>query len=99
MTILKDEATPTRSVAVPLPPDVIAIVPVRNLVLFPGVLSPLSMGRVKSIAAVEDAVQARRQIGLILQRDPTENTPGGKDLFAIGTIANIARRRASGDGR
>lgn len=98
MTILKDEATPTRSVAVPLPPDVIAIVPVRNLVLFPGVLSPLSMGRVKSIAAVEDAVQARRQIGLILQRDPTENTPGGKDLFAIGTIANIARRRASGDG-
>ena len=36
MTILKDEATPTRSVAVPLPPYVIAIVTVRNLVIFPG---------------------------------------------------------------
>ena len=81
-----------------LPADAVAIVPVRNLVLFPGVLSPLTMGRPQSVAAVEDAVRSRRQIGLLLQKDPTQNTPGPDQLYDIGTLANIARRRTMPDG-
>ena len=51
-----------------LPEDVVCIVPVRNVVLFPGIVMPLSLGRPKSIAAAQEAARAQRPIGVLLQR-------------------------------
>ncbi|MDB5393772.1 MAG: endopeptidase La [Rhodospirillales bacterium] len=81
-----------------LPLDALIIVPVRNLVLFPGMVTPIAIGRPKSIAAAQQAVRAQRQIGVLLQRDPEVADPGAADLHRMGTIANIARYVTAPDG-
>jgi ATP-dependent Lon protease len=82
----------------PLPADAIAIIPVRNVVLFPGVITPLSMGRARSIAAVEDALRQHRPVGLLLQRDPAQDSPGPDDLCWVGTVATVARHAVGKEG-
>ncbi len=77
--------------SVMIPPDALIIVPVRNTVLFPGVVFPITIGRPQSVAAAQQAVREQRQIGLLLQRDPEINEPGPGDLYGIGTLANIVR--------
>ncbi|KQW23433.1 DNA-binding protein [Afipia sp. Root123D2] len=74
-----------------MPPDALIIVPVRNTVLFPGVVMPITIGRLKSIAAAQQAVREQRQIGLLLQRDAEASEPGPDDLYRVGTVANIVR--------
>jgi ATP-dependent Lon protease len=74
-----------------LPPDVIAIVPMRNIVLFPHVLLPVSVGREKSIAAVLHAARAGAPLGIVLQKDPQADDPGRDELCDVGTVARIAR--------
>src|SRR5215207_7927276 len=83
---------------VPLPPDVVIILPVRNAVLFPGLIAPLSIGRPKSIAAVQQAVREERPIGIVMQRDAEVADPGPDHLHRIGTIANIVRYMTAPDG-
>jgi ATP-dependent Lon protease len=75
----------------PIPSDALIIVPVRNTVLFPGVVFPITIGRPQSIAAAQQAVREQRQIGLLQQRDPETNEPGPDDLYRVGTLANIVR--------
>ena len=77
--------------SVTIPGDAVIIVPVRNTVLFPGVVFPITIGRPKSIAAAQQAVREQRQIGLLLQRDAELNEPGPDDLYRVGTLANIVR--------
>ncbi len=74
-----------------IPEDALIIVPVRNTVLLPGVVMPITIGRPKSIAAAQQAVREQRPIGILLQRDPELNDPGPDDLYRVGTIANIVR--------
>lgn len=81
-----------------LPADVVALVPMRNIVLFPHVLMPITVGRIKSIAAIEHALQSKVPIGIILQTDATIDHPGFDTLCSIGTIANVVRHIASEDG-
>ncbi len=81
-----------------LPADVVALVPMRNVVLFPHVLMPITVGRVKSIAAIEHALQSKVPIGIVLQTDATIDNPGFDTLCSIGTIANVVRHIASEDG-
>lgn len=81
-----------------LPADVIALVPMRNVVLFPHVLMPIAVGRVKSIATVEHALQSKAPIGIVLQKDAAVDDPGIDALCSIGTIANVVRHVASDDG-
>ncbi|SFF09527.1 endopeptidase La [Nitrosomonas sp. Nm166] len=81
-----------------LPADVIALVPMRNVVLFPHVLMPITVGRVKSIATVEHALQSKAPIGIVLQKDAAVDDPGLEALCSIGTIANVVRHIASDDG-
>ncbi|QHO75621.1 endopeptidase La [Bradyrhizobium sp. CCBAU 051011] len=76
---------------VQIPNDALIIVPVRNTVLFPGVVIPITIGRAKSIAAAQQAVREQRQIGILLQRDGELSEPGPDDLYRIGTVANIVR--------
>ena len=89
---------PDASAPVPLPPDVVIILPVRNAVLFPGLIVPLGIGRPKSIAAVQQAVREERPIGIVMQRDPEAADPGPADLHRIGTVANILRCITAPDG-
>ncbi|CAN5178814.1 endopeptidase La [soil metagenome] len=76
---------------VPLPPDAMIVVPVRNMVLFPEVVLPLTVGRPSSVAAVQQAVRDQRQVVLVLQKDPENGQPGPNDLYRTGTVANILR--------
>ncbi|WP_291861401.1 LON peptidase substrate-binding domain-containing protein, partial [Bradyrhizobium sp.] len=62
--------------SVSIPADALIIVPVRNTVLFPGVVFPITIGRPQSIAAAQQAVREQRPIGLLLQRDPEQGEPG-----------------------
>jgi ATP-dependent Lon protease len=76
---------------VPIPNDALILVPVRNTVLFPGVVAPITIGRPKSIAAAQQALREQRPVGILLQRNPEVNDPGPDDLNRICTVANIVR--------
>ena len=96
-----DDAVPAGqggSKNVALPSDALIVVPVRKFVLFPGLILPISIGRAKSIMAIQQAVREERQIGVILQRDPENEDPGPDDLHRVGTLANIVRYIAAPDG-
>ncbi len=81
-----------------LPENVIALVPMRNVVLFPHVLTAVTVGRAKSIAAVEHALHSNAPLGIVLQRNPAVDDPGLDALFSMGTVVNIVRHLASTDG-
>lgn len=81
-----------------LPPDAIIIVPVRNMVLFPGLIVPITIGRPRSIAAAREAANNAGKIGIILQRDPDIISPEPEDLYRVGTTANIVRYVTLQDG-
>ncbi len=82
----------------PIPPDAIAIVPVRNLVLFPGLVLPITVGRKKSAMAAQHALREQQQVGILLQRDPEQTDPAPLDMHRIGAIANIVRFITAADG-
>src|SRR5438105_9121755 len=73
-------------------PTDIALLPLRNTVLFPGVVLPITVGRDKSIKAVNDAYKGNRLIGVVAQKDSNVEDPVAKDLEAIGTIAKIVNQ-------
>ncbi len=82
----------------PLPPDAMIIVPVRRMVLFPGMVAPITVGRPRSIAAAQQAVREQRQIGVLMQRDAETAEPAAIDLHRFGTVANIVRYITAPDG-
>ncbi|MBI1886951.1 MAG: endopeptidase La [Nitrosomonadales bacterium] len=84
--------------AKPLPEDALIILPVRNMVLFPGALVPIAIGRARSIAAAQFAARAQRQIGVLLQRKGEIDEPGPDDLHWVGTAANVLRYVTAPDG-
>jgi ATP-dependent Lon protease len=71
--------------------DQIPILPLRNTVLFPGVVIPITVGRDKSIKAVREAYAADRYIGVIAQQDANVEEPEFKDLYSVGTMAKILK--------
>src|SRR5690606_27226281 len=81
-----------------LSPDSLIIVPVRNVVLFPGTVFPVAIGRERSILAAQQALREERQIGVLMQRDAEAEEPTGIDLHRTGTIANILRYVSAPDG-
>ncbi len=82
----------------PLPPDALIIVPVRNTVLFPGLVLPITVGRPKSIAAAQQAVREQRQVGILLQRVAEVDDPAAIDMHRMGTVANVVRYITAPDG-
>jgi ATP-dependent Lon protease len=94
----EESAEPVRAASPPLPPDALIILPTRNVVLFPGVVKPLSIGRPASIAAAQEAVKSERQVGIVLQRDPETAEPRPDDLHRVGVVANILRYVTAPDG-
>ena len=79
-------------------PATIALLPLRNTVLFPGVVLPITVGRDKSIRAVTDAYKADKLIGVVAQKDSAVEDPGVADLERIGTIARIVKLIKMPDG-
>src|ERR1700744_3339091 len=77
--------------SVSIPADALIIIPVRNTVLFPGMVAPITLGRPKAIAAAQQAVREQRQIGILLQRDPELSDPGSDDRHPVDNIANDIR--------
>jgi ATP-dependent Lon protease len=84
-------SSPAQTDNVPIPNDALIIVPVRNTVLFPGVVAPITIGRPKSIAAAQQALREQRPVGILLQRNPEADDPGPDELNRICTVANIVR--------
>jgi ATP-dependent Lon protease len=78
--------------------DMLVIVPVRNLVLFPGTVVPVAINRDRSLAAAQEAVRNNRKVGFLLQHDPELQAPTGRDLYTTGTVANIVRYVTGADG-
>lgn len=79
-------------------PDEIALLPLRNTVLFPGVVLPITVGRDKSIKAVNDAYRADKLIGVVAQKDSNVEDPAVKDLENVGTVAKIVKLIKMPDG-
>lgn len=87
-----------RTALPPLPDDAMIIMPVRSVVLYPGAVMPITIGRPRSIAAAQQAVREQRQIGVLMQREAEIADPSAIDLHRIGTVANIVRYVTTPDG-
>ena len=79
-------------------PGELPILAVRNTVLFPGVLIPITVGRQKSIKVVKKAYKGDKMIGVLTQKNPSVEEPTSNDLFRIGTVAKIVKMLVLPDG-
>ena len=75
----------------PIPDDAMVLLPVRHMVLFPGLVVPIAIGRKGSIAAAQYALQDQRPIGVLMQSNPEAEKPGQTDMATVGTVASILR--------
>jgi ATP-dependent Lon protease len=82
----------------PLPDDAVPIVPVRNVVLFPGTVIPLTVGRERSRAAAQEATRLQRPLGVLLQTKPDVDEPGPDELHWVGSTATVLRYITAPDG-
>src|SRR6204780_5089769 len=99
MEMLSKEGPSQSGGSIPqIPSDALIIVPVRNTVLFPGLVLPITLGRPKSIAAAQQAVREQRQVGILLQRSADVDDPTAIDMHRMGTVANIVRYITAPDG-
>jgi ATP-dependent Lon protease len=96
--LASNEAEKGATTLPPLPADALIVVPVRNTVLFPGLVLPITLGRPKSIAAAQQAVRDQRQVGILLQRAADVADPTPIDMHRMGTLANIVRYITAPDG-
>ena len=79
-------------------PDVVGILPLRGMVIFPQAVLPLAAGRTSSVRLIEDAVQGGRVVGALMQRDPAQDAPGLADLHPVGTLVLIHKALKQPDG-
>jgi ATP-dependent Lon protease len=79
-------------------PSILPILPVRNIVLFPGVVLPITVGRQKSIRLVKKYYKGDRTIGVVAQENQKAEEPGFQDIFKVGTVAKILRMFVLPDG-
>jgi len=79
-------------------PDVLPILPLRNTVLFPGVVLPINVGRKKSLQLVKDVYKGSRLLGTVAQKDYTIDDPSAKELYSVGTVAEILKILEMPDG-
>jgi ATP-dependent Lon protease len=79
-------------------PEDLPILPIRNNVLFPGVVIPITVGRDKSIKLINDAYKSKQVIGVVAQKRQDIEAPGYEDLYHIGTVAQVMRMLKMPDG-
>jgi len=79
-------------------PETIPVLSLRNTVLFPGVVLPISIGRPRSVQLIKDAYRSDKIVGTVAQRDPDIENPGFNDLHKVGTIGQIVKLLEMPDG-
>jgi ATP-dependent Lon protease len=79
-------------------PEAIPILSLRNTVLFPGVVLPISIGRPKSIQLIKDAYRNNKIVGTVAQKDPDIENPDFQDLHSVGTVGQIVKLLEMPDG-
>jgi ATP-dependent Lon protease len=79
-------------------PEILPILPLRNTVLFPGVVIPITVGRDKSIHLIKDYNKGDKTIGVVAQRSDSTEEPTGEDLYIVGTVAHIIKMLRMPDG-
>lgn len=79
-------------------PEILPILPLRNTVLFPGVVIPITAGRDKSIKLINETNKGNKVIGVVSQKDENEEEPDASDINSIGTVAQILRVLKMPDG-
>ena len=79
-------------------PEELAILPLRNTVIFPGVVAPITAGRDKSFRLIRSITEEPKYVGMIAQRDGDNEDPGAADVFPIGTLAQIVKSFKMPDG-
>jgi ATP-dependent Lon protease len=95
-TFAEGEETPSQALEVP---DTLPMLPVRDVVVFPYMILPLFVGREKSVAAVDEALQGNRMLFLATQRELATEEPAPEDIYEMGTVAMIMRMLKLPDGR
>ncbi len=90
---------PTTVEETPQLPDLLPVLPLRDMVLFPFIILPLSVAREKSIQAVDRSLAENRLLMLVAQKDPATEDPAPEDLYDVGTVASITRMLKLPDGR
>jgi len=93
-----EDKSRAEATARPLPADAMIILPVRNVVLFPGMVVPLAVGRERSRAAAQEAARAERPIGILLQTRPDIDEPKPDEMHWVGTSASLLRYITAPDG-
>lgn len=93
-----DDVEELDEIARNLPDDLLIVLPVRRMVMFPGITSPIAIGRPQSIAAAKAAAKAKRPIAVVMQRKAEIDQPGPNDLFEMGALAEIERYMISDEG-
>ncbi|WP_159521954.1 endopeptidase La [Sunxiuqinia indica] len=79
-------------------PEVLPILPLRNTVLFPGVVIPITVGRQKSLKLIQDVFRGDKLLGTVTQQDGSIDDPEQKDLYQVGTVAQILKVLEMPDG-
>ena len=79
-------------------PDTLPILPLRNTVLFPGVIIPINIGREKSLKLIKDSYRQNTFIGVVAQKDTHTENPSINDLYQVGTVASILKILEMPDG-
>jgi ATP-dependent Lon protease len=79
-------------------PEIVPILPLRGVVVFPQTAVPLTIGQPRSVKLVDDVVAGSRLVGLVAARDPNLETPGPEELYQVGTLASIHRLLRAPDG-
>lgn len=79
-------------------PDIISILPIRNTVLFPGIIIPITVNRQRSIKLVKKAYKTDRIVGVVTQSSSTTDEPGTEDIYKVGTVAKIIKMLTLPDG-
>ncbi|PZR40142.1 MAG: endopeptidase La, partial [Azospira oryzae] len=79
-------------------PSELSILPIKNTVLFPGVVMPITVTRQKSIRLIKKAYQGNRIVGVLSQKNKNAEEPGVEDLYRFGTVARIIKMLVLPDG-
>ncbi len=87
----RDDRSSAERLRAQIPEDVLLIVPVRNIVMFPGAVTQISLGREISINAAREVVDDGHKLGIVLQRDPSVDDPEPQDLHQYGTTVSVIR--------
>jgi len=72
-------------------PEILPILPLRGVVVYPQTGVPLTVGQPRSVRLVDDAVSSKRLVGLVASRDPEKENPGPEDLYPVGTVGEVHR--------